>query len=86
MKDITALWGSAIHAREQAVIRENCLSDLCTKNSVTVSPLESIIEGKRHCGVFIEGPLGEIDKQATDATVGTPFNYKIPEDITFSRL
>ncbi|KAA6401052.1 MAG: hypothetical protein EZS28_003420 [Streblomastix strix] len=60
-KDATTLWGSAIYAREQAVISGNSLSDLCTKNSVSVSPLESIIEGKRHCGVFIDFPLCEID-------------------------
>ncbi|KAA6382433.1 MAG: hypothetical protein EZS28_022042 [Streblomastix strix] len=84
LKDATALWGSAIYAREQAVISGNSLSDLCTKNSVSVSPLESIIEGKRHCGVFIDIPLCEIDRQATVATVGTPFYYRIPNDITFS--
>ncbi|KAA6354639.1 MAG: hypothetical protein EZS28_049834, partial [Streblomastix strix] len=84
LKDATALWGSAIYAREQAVISGNSLSDLCTKNSVSVSPLESIIEGKRHCGVFIDIPLCAIDKQATIEDLGTPFYYKIPFDITFS--
>ncbi|KAA6361595.1 MAG: hypothetical protein EZS28_042877, partial [Streblomastix strix] len=84
MKDAAALWGSAIYAREQALISVNSLSDLCTKNSVRVSPLESIIEGKRHCGVFIDIPLCEIDRQATVATIGTPFYYRIPNDITFS--
>ncbi|KAA6388550.1 MAG: hypothetical protein EZS28_015923 [Streblomastix strix] len=84
MKDATALWRSAIYAREQAVIRGNSLSDLCTKNSVSVSPPESIIEGKRHCGVFIDIPLCEIDRQATIADLRTPFYYKIPFDITFS--
>ncbi|KAA6389768.1 MAG: hypothetical protein EZS28_014701, partial [Streblomastix strix] len=84
LKDATALWGSAIYAREQAVISGNSLSDLCTKNSVSVSPLESIIEGKRHCGIFIDIPLCEIDRQATAATVGTPFYYRILNDITFS--
>ncbi|KAA6370943.1 MAG: hypothetical protein EZS28_033533 [Streblomastix strix] len=86
MKDATALQGSAIYAREQAVINRNSLSDLCTKNSVSVSPLESIIEGKRHCGVLVEISLCEIDRQATAATVGTPFFYKIPSDITFSGI
>ncbi|KAA6397210.1 MAG: hypothetical protein EZS28_007264 [Streblomastix strix] len=81
MKDATALWGSAIYAREQAVISGNSLSDLCTKNSINVSPLESIIEGKHHYGVFIDIPLCEIDRQATAAT---PFYYRIPFDITFS--
>ncbi|KAA6400860.1 MAG: hypothetical protein EZS28_003619 [Streblomastix strix] len=84
LKDATALWGSAIYAREQAIISGNSLSDLCTKNSVSVSPLESIIEGKRHCGIFIDIPLCEIDRQATAATFVTPFYYRIPNDITFS--
>ncbi|KAA6397786.1 MAG: hypothetical protein EZS28_006690 [Streblomastix strix] len=84
LKDATALWGSAIYARDQAVISGNSLSDLCTKNSVSVSPLESTNEGKRHCGVFIDIPLCDIDRQATVATVGTPFYYRIPFDITFS--
>ncbi|KAA6395375.1 MAG: hypothetical protein EZS28_009100 [Streblomastix strix] len=86
MKDAIALWGSAIYAKEQAVISGNSLSDLCTKNSVSVSPLESIIEGKRHCGVFIDIPLCEIDRQATIEDLGTPFYYKIPFDITFSGI
>ncbi|KAA6380064.1 MAG: hypothetical protein EZS28_024407 [Streblomastix strix] len=84
LKDATALWGSAIYAREQAVISGNSLSDLCTKNIVSVSPLESIIEGKRNCGVFIDIPLCEIDGQAIAVTVGTPFYYRIPFEITFS--
>ncbi|KAA6372175.1 MAG: hypothetical protein EZS28_032298 [Streblomastix strix] len=40
MKDATALWGSAIYAREQAVISGNSLNDSYTKNNVSVSPLE----------------------------------------------
>ncbi|KAA6354619.1 MAG: hypothetical protein EZS28_049854, partial [Streblomastix strix] len=84
LNDATSLWGSAIYVIEQAVISGNSLSDLCTKNSVSVSPLESIIEGKRHCGVFIDIPLCEIERQATVATVGTPFYYRIPFDITLS--
>ncbi|KAA6400600.1 MAG: hypothetical protein EZS28_003876 [Streblomastix strix] len=83
-KDATALWGSAIYAKEQAVISGDSHNDLCTKNSVSVSPLESIIEGKRHCGVFIDIPLCEIERQAIAATVGTPFYYRILFDITFS--
>ncbi|KAA6364556.1 MAG: hypothetical protein EZS28_039917, partial [Streblomastix strix] len=47
------------------------------------SPLESIIAGKRHCGVFIDIPLSDIDKAAAN---GTPFFYLIPYDITFSVL
>ncbi|KAA6355287.1 MAG: hypothetical protein EZS28_049185, partial [Streblomastix strix] len=43
MRDATALWGTSIYAREQAAFSSNSLSDLCTSNSVSVSPLESII-------------------------------------------
>ncbi|KAA6391447.1 MAG: hypothetical protein EZS28_013026 [Streblomastix strix] len=86
MKDATALWGFAIYAREQAVISGNSLSDLCTKNSVSVSPLESIIEGKRHFGVFIDIPLCEIDGKATADATGTLFYYKIPNDITICEV
>ncbi|KAA6353905.1 MAG: hypothetical protein EZS28_050568, partial [Streblomastix strix] len=80
MRDATALWGTSIYAREQAAISSNSLSDLCTSNSVSVSPLESIIAGKRHCGIFIEIPLSEIDLQAAT----TPWYFRIPFDITFS--
>ncbi|KAA6359624.1 MAG: hypothetical protein EZS28_044849 [Streblomastix strix] len=80
MRDATALWGTSIYAREQAAISSNSLSDLCTSNSVSVSPLESIINGKRHCGIFIEIPLSDID----GATATTPWYFKIPFDITFS--
>ncbi|KAA6370747.1 MAG: hypothetical protein EZS28_033725, partial [Streblomastix strix] len=84
MCESSALWGIFIQAGEWTMISANSLGDLCTKNSVSVSPLESIIEGKRHCGVFIDIPLCEIDRQSIAATVGTPFYYKIPFDITFS--
>ncbi|KAA6397126.1 MAG: hypothetical protein EZS28_007346 [Streblomastix strix] len=77
----TKLWDTSIYAREQAVICSNSLSDLCTNNSVSVSPLESIIQGKRHCGVFIDVPLSAIDAAVT---AGTTFHYKIPNDIVFS--
>ncbi|KAA6380331.1 MAG: hypothetical protein EZS28_024144 [Streblomastix strix] len=80
MRDSTALWGTSIYAREQAAISSNSLSDLCTNNSVSVSPLESIIAGKRHCGIFIEIPLSEIDEQSAT----TPWYFRIPSDITFS--
>ncbi|KAA6363520.1 MAG: hypothetical protein EZS28_040953 [Streblomastix strix] len=79
-KDSTKLWDTSIYAREQAVISANSLSDLCTNNSVSVSPLESIISGKRHCGVFIDVPLFEIDAQAGI----TAKYYRIPHDIVFS--
>ncbi|KAA6376173.1 MAG: hypothetical protein EZS28_028300 [Streblomastix strix] len=64
MRDATALWGTSIYTREQAATSSNSLSDLCTSNSVSVSPLESIINGKRHCGIFIEIPLSDIDTQS----------------------
>ncbi|KAA6380913.1 MAG: hypothetical protein EZS28_023561 [Streblomastix strix] len=68
MRDASALWGTSIYAREQAVISSNSLSDLCTSNSVSVSPLESIINGKRHCGIFIEIPLSDVDTQSATTT------------------
>ncbi|KAA6398463.1 MAG: hypothetical protein EZS28_006009 [Streblomastix strix] len=78
--DAQNLRNTAIYAREQAVICSNSLTDLCTNNSVIVSPLESIIASKRHCGIFLDIPLSEIDRVATD----TEFFYRIPYDITFS--
>ncbi|KAA6352951.1 MAG: hypothetical protein EZS28_051522, partial [Streblomastix strix] len=81
LRDAQNLWNTAIYAREQAVICSNSLTDLCINNSVSVSPLEYIIAGKRHCGVFIYIPLSEIDKAAA---TDTPFFYLIPNDITFS--
>ncbi|KAA6389551.1 MAG: hypothetical protein EZS28_014923 [Streblomastix strix] len=80
IRDATALCGTSIYAREQAAISSNSLSDLCTSNSVSVSPLESIINGKRHCGIFIDIPLSDIDIQS----VTTRWYFKIPFDITFS--
>ncbi|KAA6391156.1 MAG: hypothetical protein EZS28_013318 [Streblomastix strix] len=77
-KDNTKLWDTSIYAREQAVISANSLSDLCTNNSVSVSPLESIAAGKRRCGIFIDIPV-----DAFSATAGR-FNYLIPYPITFS--
>ncbi|KAA6399000.1 MAG: hypothetical protein EZS28_005472 [Streblomastix strix] len=55
-KDSQKLWDTSIYAREQAIISSNSLTDQCTSNSVTVSPLESIVGGKRHCGIFIDIP------------------------------
>ncbi|KAA6383420.1 MAG: hypothetical protein EZS28_021052 [Streblomastix strix] len=87
-KDNTKLWDTSIYAREQAVICANSLSDLCTNNSVSVSPLESIIAGKRHCGVFIDVKMKDINAKATAAgpplAPKTEYYYLIPEDITFS--
>ncbi|KAA6367959.1 MAG: hypothetical protein EZS28_036513, partial [Streblomastix strix] len=77
-KDNTKLWDTSIYAREQAVISANSLSDLCTNNSVNVSPLESIVAVKKHCGIFIDIPVA-----AFSATAGR-FNYLIPYPITFS--
>ncbi|KAA6364311.1 MAG: hypothetical protein EZS28_040162, partial [Streblomastix strix] len=77
-KDNAKLWDTSIYAREQAVISANSLSDLCTNNSVSVSPLESIAAGKRHCAIFIDIPVA-----AFYATAGR-FNYQIPYPITFS--
>ncbi|KAA6387678.1 MAG: hypothetical protein EZS28_016794 [Streblomastix strix] len=80
MRDATVLWGTSIYAREQAAISSNSLSDLCTSNSVSVYPLESIIAGKRHCGIFIDISPSDIDEQSAT----TPWYFKIPFDITFS--
>ncbi|KAA6384335.1 MAG: hypothetical protein EZS28_020137 [Streblomastix strix] len=82
-KDSMKLWDTSIYARQQAVISSNSLSDLCANNSVSVSPLKSIIAGKRHCGVFIDDPLSDQDSRVITAPV-TPYYYKIPHDITFS--
>ncbi|KAA6375418.1 MAG: hypothetical protein EZS28_029055 [Streblomastix strix] len=81
LRDAQNQWNTAIYAREQAVICSNSLTDLCTNNSVSVSSLEFIVAGKRHCGVFIDIPLCQIDRAAA---AGTPYFYLIPYDITFS--
>ncbi|KAA6389465.1 MAG: hypothetical protein EZS28_015006 [Streblomastix strix] len=77
-KQNTKLWETSIYAREQAIICSNSLSDLTVNNSVTVSPLESITQGKRHCGVFIDIPCSKINTSPND------YYYKIPDPITFS--
>ncbi|KAA6400449.1 MAG: hypothetical protein EZS28_004025 [Streblomastix strix] len=82
MRDATALWGTSIYAREQAAISSNSLSDLCTSNSVSVSPLESITNDKCHCRIFIDIPLCDIDRRCDK----TPQHLKIPFDITFSSV
>ncbi|KAA6400105.1 MAG: hypothetical protein EZS28_004366 [Streblomastix strix] len=79
-KDSTKQWDTSIYAREEAVISANSLSDLCTNYSVSVSPLESIIAGKHHCGVFIDVHMATI--QIAAAT--TQYYYRIPQDIVFS--
>ncbi|KAA6359117.1 MAG: hypothetical protein EZS28_045356, partial [Streblomastix strix] len=88
LRDAQNLWNTAIYAREQAVICSNSLTDLCTNNSVSVSPLESIIAGKRHCGIFMDIPLSDIDLQATvaEGQPRTPYYFRIPYDITFSAM
>ncbi|KAA6385292.1 MAG: hypothetical protein EZS28_019183 [Streblomastix strix] len=77
-KQNTKLWETSIYARQQAIICSNSLSDLTVNNSVTVSPLESITQGKRHCGVFIDIPCGKFNTSTND------YYYKIPDPITFS--
>ncbi|KAA6390105.1 MAG: hypothetical protein EZS28_014368 [Streblomastix strix] len=77
-KDNTKLWETSIYAREYAVIAANSLSDQCTNNSVSVSPLESVVRGRRHCGIFLDIP----DKAF--GTVAGAFNYQIPDDITIA--
>ncbi|KAA6392807.1 MAG: hypothetical protein EZS28_011667 [Streblomastix strix] len=79
-RDNTKLLETSIYAREQAIICSNSLSDLTVNNSVTVSPLESIVQGKRHCGVFIDVPL--LDVAAASGT--TAYFYRYLKDITFS--
>ncbi|KAA6366050.1 MAG: hypothetical protein EZS28_038422, partial [Streblomastix strix] len=75
-KDSQKLWDTSIHARGQAIIASNSLTDYCTSNYVTVSPLESIVQRKRHCDVFIDVPVSAI-------SVATAYNYLIPYDIIF---
>ncbi|KAA6367844.1 MAG: hypothetical protein EZS28_036630 [Streblomastix strix] len=77
-KDNTKLWDTSIYAREQAMISANQLPDLCSNNSVRVSPWESITAGKRHCGIFIDMPVNDFCTQAGI------INYKIQYAITFS--
>ncbi|KAA6386889.1 MAG: hypothetical protein EZS28_017585 [Streblomastix strix] len=67
-KDNTKLWETSIYAREQAIICSNSLSDLTVNNSVTVSPLESLTQGKRHCGWCIGSQLTEPDIQRVSCT------------------
>ncbi|KAA6388954.1 MAG: hypothetical protein EZS28_015517 [Streblomastix strix] len=62
-KDNIKLWETSIYAREQAVIAANSLQDLCTNNSVSVSSLESIVRGRRHCGIFLDIPVSDVNTQ-----------------------
>ncbi|KAA6404353.1 MAG: hypothetical protein EZS28_000116 [Streblomastix strix] len=75
-KDNTKLWEISNYAREQAVIAANSLSDLNTNNSVSVSPLETVVRGRRHCGVFID--------ISVEAFAAGSFNYLIPYLITIA--
>ncbi|KAA6402001.1 MAG: hypothetical protein EZS28_002471 [Streblomastix strix] len=79
-RDNTKLWETSIYAREQAIICSNSLFDLIVNNSVTVSPLQCIVQCKRHCGVFIDIPCDNIDAK------GENFYYRIHDPITFSRI
>ncbi|KAA6395006.1 MAG: hypothetical protein EZS28_009464 [Streblomastix strix] len=58
-KDYSKLWETSIYAREQATIAANLLSQECTKNSVSVSPLETVVRGRRHCGIFLDIPVDD---------------------------
>ncbi|KAA6384942.1 MAG: hypothetical protein EZS28_019530 [Streblomastix strix] len=75
-KGNTKLWETSFYAREQAVIAANSLSDECIRNSVSVSSLESIVGGRRHCGIFLDIPVSEF--------AAASFNYKFPFDITIA--
>ncbi|KAA6381398.1 MAG: hypothetical protein EZS28_023077, partial [Streblomastix strix] len=75
-KDNTKLWETSICAREQTVIAVNSLSDECTRNQVSVSSLESIVRGRRHCGIFLDIPV--------PAFVINSFNYQFQFDITIA--
>ncbi|KAA6381003.1 MAG: hypothetical protein EZS28_023472 [Streblomastix strix] len=75
-KDNTKLWETSIYAREQAVIAANSLSDECTRNSVSVSSLESIVRGKRLCGIFLDIPVSAFEADS--------FNYTFPFDIAIA--
>ncbi|KAA6367937.1 MAG: hypothetical protein EZS28_036535, partial [Streblomastix strix] len=77
-KDNTKLWETSIYAREQAVIAANSLSDQCTNNSVSVSPLETVVRGRRHCGIFLDIPV--------EYFAAGSFNFKINQPITCSQV
>ncbi|KAA6370769.1 MAG: hypothetical protein EZS28_033705 [Streblomastix strix] len=76
-KDSQKLLDTSTYAREYAIIASNSLTDQCTVNSVTVSPFESIVEGKRHCGIFIDIPVSAIG-------VAGAQHQLIPDDMVFS--
>ncbi|KAA6366338.1 MAG: hypothetical protein EZS28_038136 [Streblomastix strix] len=77
-KDNTKLWETSIYVREQAVIAANSLSNSSTMNSVSVSSLESIARGRRHCEIFLEISVSSF---AADF-----FNYKFAFDITIDEV
>ncbi|KAA6400417.1 MAG: hypothetical protein EZS28_004055 [Streblomastix strix] len=62
--DNTKLYDTPIYAIEQVLITANSLSNLCTNNSENVSPLDSIVAGKRHCGIFIDIPVAAFSANA----------------------
>ncbi|KAA6388585.1 MAG: hypothetical protein EZS28_015889 [Streblomastix strix] len=77
-KQNTKLWETSIYARDQTIICSNFLSDITVNNSVTVTPFESITQGKRHCGVFIDIPCSKLNTSTNE------YFFKIPDVITFS--
>ncbi|KAA6369551.1 MAG: hypothetical protein EZS28_034923 [Streblomastix strix] len=88
-KDSQKLWDTSAQAREQAIIASNSLTEQCTAISITVFRLERIVQGKRHCGIFIDVPVIDIDFKAKTVTVlqtVTPLYYLISNDIIFSRV
>ncbi|KAA6366993.1 MAG: hypothetical protein EZS28_037481 [Streblomastix strix] len=68
-KDSQKLLKTSICAREQAIVESNSLIVQCIANSVTVSLLESIVQGMLHCGVFIDISVAELDAKAQIETV-----------------
>ncbi|KAA6378692.1 MAG: hypothetical protein EZS28_025780, partial [Streblomastix strix] len=77
-KDYTKLWETSLYARDQAVIVANSLSDQFPNNFISVSPLESIVRERRHCGIFLDIPVSEF--------AAASFNYKFPFDITVAEV
>ncbi|KAA6389417.1 MAG: hypothetical protein EZS28_015056 [Streblomastix strix] len=74
--DNIKLWETSIYAREQAIIASNSLSDLYSENPISFSSLESIVEGRKHYGIFKDIP----DEKITAASI----NCSISDPITFS--
>ncbi|KAA6391660.1 MAG: hypothetical protein EZS28_012813 [Streblomastix strix] len=77
-KDNIKLWETSIYAREYAMIAANLLSDQCINNSVSVTQLESVGRGRRHCGIFNNIPVSKF------GNVTNAFNYILLDDITIA--